>query len=101
MSPGEIEAAVLSVAREDRRGVRSVADPITAFVRRHRAHVRYYSLQAARTVCHHPFTLRRLVFPLLILLLSTFPAGSTEPPPLLLTIDGSPSMGKAEAPVVI
>jgi len=66
-----------------------------------RAHARYYSLQAARTVCHHPFTLRRLVFPLLVLLLSTFPAGSTEPPPLLLTIDGSPSMGKAEAPVVI
>jgi len=45
--------------------------------------------------------LRRLVFPLLVLLLSTFPAGSTEPPPLLLTIDGSPSMGKAEAPVVL
>ena len=41
------------------------------------------------------------MFPLLVLLLSTFPAGSTEPPLLLLTIDGSPSMGKAEAPVVI
>jgi len=52
-------------------------------------------------VCHHPLTLRRLVLALILLLLSTFPAGSIEPPPLLLTIDGSPSLGSAQAQVVI
>jgi len=45
--------------------------------------------------------LRRLALSLILLLLSTFPAGSIEPPVLLLTIDGSPSMGNAQAPVVI
>jgi protein-disulfide isomerase len=45
--------------------------------------------------------LRRLVLALILLLLSTFPAGSIEPPVLLLAIDGSPSMGNAQAPVVI
>jgi hypothetical protein len=37
----------------------------------------------------------------ILLLLSTCPAGSTEPPPLLLSIEGAPSLGYAQAKVVV
>jgi hypothetical protein len=45
--------------------------------------------------------LRRLLLGSILLLWSTFPAGSTEPPALLLTIDGAPSLGSAQAKVVV
>src|SRR5207244_11395870 len=62
---------------------------------------RYYSLRAARTVCHHRSTLSRFLLVLLFLLSSTLPAGSIEPPPLLLTIDSSPSLGVGQATGVV
>jgi len=52
-------------------------------------------------LCHHPLTLSRLFLASILLLLSTFPAASTEPPPLLLSIDGAPSLGYAQAKVVV
>jgi len=52
-------------------------------------------------VCHHRLTLRRCVLALVFLLSSTLPAGSTEPPPLLLTIDDARSLGSAQAKVVV
>ena len=54
-----------------------------------------------RAVCHDSFTLRRLVLVSILLLLGTFPAGSVEPPPLLLSIDGAPALGNAQAKVVV
>jgi len=45
--------------------------------------------------------LSRFLLVLLFLLSLTLPAGSIEPPPLLLTIDASPSLGVGQAKVVV
>jgi len=66
-----------------------------------RAHARYYNLQAARNRVSSSVYVRRLVFASAGPVAFDVSGRVDRPPPLLLTIDGSPSMGKAEAPVVI
>jgi len=46
--------------------------------------------------------LRRLLFALaLVLLWWVVPVGSTEPPPMFLSLEGSPSVGNPSAKVVV
>ena len=52
-------------------------------------------------MCHDSSTLRRLLFVSILLLLGVVPAASVEPPPLLLSIDGAPSLGNPQAKVVV
>jgi len=52
-------------------------------------------------MCHDSLTLRRWALVSILLLLGTLPAASVEPPPLLLSIDGAPALGNAQAKVVV